>query len=218
MMIKFKEILLTRLLFRIKLLLIMLLILSFLLILGFLPFKLHIKHLHDTSYNCNKIEAIAVVTGGAGRIEKGFSMLKNGCGKTMLISGINQYLIYSDFKNSLQKKFEVSNEIMERVFLGYGAYDTESNVSEIVLFATLRNVKNILLITNNYHIPRTMTILKNSMPDHNIDYISLPSEKNLHTEFLEYIKFIYICLKYKKLSLEKQWQSFIKTSFLLFKK
>jgi len=100
-------------------------------------------------------DGIVVLTGGMGRLDAGVAALKEGRGKKLFITGANPAL-----------KVET---ILAATGLGPGlqaccvdidqrAADTAGNVRETVAWAGRNGFRSLLVITSDYHLPRTLAL------------------------------------------------------------
>ena len=155
------------------------------LIFNLFPKKYYLQEKH---YEPQEV-AIIVLTGGKMRIEKGLNLLENGYGKKLFISGVFQSSEI-ETKYSLEKKFE--SQFLCCVFFGEKSKNTIENAYEVKRWLSEHNdIKNIILVTSYYHIPRSLIIFQKIIP--NIEIITSPAvEKNkLRGEVVFHIKLIF---------------------------
>ena len=127
----------------------------------------------------NNINNIVVLTGNVGRLAVGLDLMDNNINSRMLITGVAKGVKYSDIiKNRDSKK--------DRIDLGYNAQSTLGNALETALWIKERNINDIILITDNWHMPRTLLLFKASMPNREIVPYAL---KTVNFEFKEYLQF-----------------------------
>ena len=127
----------------------------------------------------NNINNIVVLTGNVGRLAVGLDLMDNNINSRMLITGVAKGVKYSDIiKNRDSKK--------DRIDLGYNAQSTLGNALETALWVKERNINDIILITDNWHMPRTLLLFKASMPNREIVPYAL---KTVNFEFKEYLQF-----------------------------
>lgn len=125
-------------------------LLSFLLlgwVLGFAWFAL----LMPMPAGPQKTDAIVVLTGGPGRIDRALERLEAGDAKRLLISGVDR-----DVKpHELALQYRRPRALFECcVALGFEATDTRSNASEVAGWVARRNYRSIRLITTDWHMRR----------------------------------------------------------------
>lgn len=138
-----------------------------LLILSFLWFLSQVPRANPNS-ELKKVNSIIVLTGGSNRIDSGILLLKKGFAENLFVSGadrgvtINKMLRASGFEDSDIVEME---EIREKIFIGYEADDTKTNAKEVKAWLDKRKKDSIYLVTANYHMPRSLLIFKNYLPD-----------------------------------------------------
>lgn len=127
---------------------------------GFLHFTAELprSQKHPTSIR----DAIVVLTGGRGRLQVGLQMLAAGWGARLLISGVKQGTPAAEFQNI---QAEAANMFSCCVDLGYQAYNTRGNAIETSLWAQYHGYRNLHLVTASYHMPRSLLLLQEAMPD-----------------------------------------------------
>ncbi len=98
-----------------------------------------------------KTDAIVVLTGSAGRIDRGVALLRRGEAKQLFISGVDR-----DVKRrELAKLYAIPNDLMNCcVTLGREAVDTRSNAIETSAWIAKRGYTSIRLITADWHMRR----------------------------------------------------------------
>ena len=130
--------------------LIILSILSF--IFGFIKFFSLIKNF-KTSENVN-IQGIAVLTGGKGRISEAIKVFRENPLSYLLISGVDKNI---DIEEIIPNEFLIN----PRVSIDKNSETTLDNADEIVKWSQKNSIKNIIIVTSDYHLPRSMLILAN---------------------------------------------------------
>ena len=164
------------------------------------------KYISEISSN------IVILTGGSNRIKDGLKIV-NKFDKTskfypkILVSGTGKGFT----KFSLEKKFNFDldfNLIECCIELDNISTNTYSNASETLKWAKKNNIREFILITSNYHMPRAFLEFKNKMPDLKIFTYPITPEKHKINEWLsssqtfslifsEYFKFLVANLRIK---------------------
>ena len=109
----------------------------------------------------NKADAIVVLTGGAHRIQFALDLLQKGEGKRLLISGVNP----ATSEAELRRLTGFSKAIFDCcVDIGYEAIDTIGNASETAKWIGKNGFARIIVVTNDYHIPRSILELETASP------------------------------------------------------
>lgn len=135
-----------------------------------------------------KTDGIVVLTGGAGRIERGLEALREGWSGAMLVSGVGREVKAPE----LAAQFSIPEATMECcVSLGYDAVDTRSNAEETAAWIAENKVKSIRLVTADYHMRRAASDLRRQVgPDVEILRDAVHTEPSLAMLFLEYHKLL----------------------------
>ncbi|MDX3929730.1 MAG: YdcF family protein [Shinella sp.] len=106
-----------------------------------------------------KADAIVVLTGGFQRIDQGLELLKSGAGKRLLISGVHPATSGKQilsFTRSSPQLFDCCVDI------GHDAIDTIGNANETARWISNHGYHRVLVVTNNYHMPRSLLELRRS--------------------------------------------------------
>ena len=116
-----------------------------------------------------KADAIVVLTGGYQRIDNAIGLLKKGAGNRLLISGVNP----TTSGNQIRKLTQSSSALFECcVDMGYEAVDTIGNANETARWISDHRFRRVLVVTNNYHMPRSLLELRVS--DRRTEFIAYP--------------------------------------------
>ncbi len=127
-----------------------------------LGFGLYFIQLPKNSAKDERADAIVVLTGGAGRLEEGLALLEHGAAKRMLISGVNP-VVKSDELSALTGTEQALFNCC--VDLGKAALNTEGNALETAEWTLENKVGTLILVTADYHMPRTLILFEAAMPD-----------------------------------------------------
>ena len=108
-------------------------------------------------------DAIVALTGGSGlRIAAGVELVGKGRGRRMLISGVNPDVPKADLIALAGGSEEVWACCVD---IGYMAETTLGNADETAAWAYERGYKSLIIVTSDYHMPRSLIVLKKAMPD-----------------------------------------------------
>lgn len=110
----------------------------------------------NTESELKKADAIIVLTGGKGRIAAGTEMLKQQLSYRMLISGVHE----DTRMNEIVKNIDFGS-----ITLGNKARTTKGNALESKQWIEKNNFKSIILVTSNYHMPRSLSIFEREFPE-----------------------------------------------------
>ena len=107
------------------------------------------SRLHDVP----KADAIVVLTGGANRIERALALLKNGYGKRLLISGVNENTSASAIARMTNTDLDLFRCCVD---IDVAALDTVGNATEAVRWAAANDYNELILVTSDYHMQRSL--------------------------------------------------------------
>jgi uncharacterized SAM-binding protein YcdF (DUF218 family) len=108
-------------------------------------------------------DAIVVLTGASDmRIKEGMRLLERRKGTRLLISGVNKEVK----RPELLPVTEGSKRLYECcVDLGFEAETTIGNAQEIAEWAKVKGFKALIVVTSDYHMPRSLLEIKAASPD-----------------------------------------------------
>jgi uncharacterized SAM-binding protein YcdF (DUF218 family) len=136
-----------------------------------------------------RTDAIVVLTGGAGRIDRGIALLQSGAAKRMLISGVDRSVRPAE----LAAEYKTPETLFSCcITLGREAIDTRSNGLETARWLERRDYKTVRLITTDWHMRRAALELRQAMPDGKVSivYDAVPSRPSLTILAREYNKYL----------------------------
>ncbi len=135
-----------------------------------------------------RTDAIIVLTGGPGRIERGLAMLEQGRARKMLVSGVDMLV--------RPREFAVQYKVPPRLLaccvdLGQDAVDTRSNGAESADWVKRNQVRSVRLVTTDWHMRRARLELDQALPPEiEIRADAVRSEPNLTVLLKEYHKYL----------------------------
>jgi len=135
-----------------------------------------------------RADAVVVLTGSAGRVERGLEVLDKGWAPQLFVSGVFRKVTPGEFAT----QFDVSAAQMACcVSLGLSATDTIGNASETANWVRTRKCRSIRLVTSDWHMRRAVAELRNVLPaDVTIIEDAVPTKPSLKTLFVEYNKLV----------------------------
>lgn len=135
-----------------------------------------------------RTDAIVVLTGGAGRIDRGIALLEDKAAKRMLISGVDRAVRPSE----LAVEYKTPESLFTCcITLGREAIDTRSNAIETARWLERRDYKTVRLITTDWHMRRAALELRQTLPGAvAIFYDAVPSRPSLTMLAREYNKYL----------------------------
>ncbi|WP_377297438.1 YdcF family protein [Rhizobium sp. SGZ-381] len=116
-----------------------------------------------------KADAIVVLTGGYQRIDQALGLLRDGAGGRLLISGAHPSTSPTQIRRTTQSSADLFKCCVD---VGYEAIDTIGNANEITRWIHDHGYHSVLVVTNNYHMPRSLLELR--LIDRKTDFIAYP--------------------------------------------
>lgn len=117
-------------------------------------------------------EGIVALTGGSmDRLRTGVRLLESGHGRRLLISGVNPNVKDGELFEALEAPDDLARCCVD---LGRAAEDTLGNASETAAWARRNGFRKLILVTDDYHMPRSMAELQIALPD--VEIIPYPVE------------------------------------------
>ena len=108
-------------------------------------------------------DGVVVLTGASNvRLEAATKLLEAGKGKRLLISGVNREASRDDVLGVTKAVRPIYDCCVD---LGYAAADTVGNASESAEWAKAKDYHSLIVVTADYHMPRSMLELHAAMPD-----------------------------------------------------
>jgi uncharacterized SAM-binding protein YcdF (DUF218 family) len=149
-----------------------------------------------------RADGIVALTGGAQRIGDAIDLLAHGYAKRLLISGVNE--------RTSREQISSLNPGQRRLFdccvdLDYRARNTIGNAIETRRWAEQNGFDAIIVVTSNYHMPRTIVELDHVLP--NLQKIPYPVAATIDPHdwwhnpsaarvlFTEYLKFLAVWVR-----------------------
>ncbi len=108
-----------------------------------------------------KTDAIVVLTGGAGRVQEGLSLLESGAAAKLFVSGVYRGV---DVQALLKVAQRSPGNLECCVVLGYAADSTKGNAEETAEWIRREGITSIRLVTASYHMPRSLLEFRQRLP------------------------------------------------------
>lgn len=139
-----------------------------------------------------KADAIIVLTGAKGRIEAGIKLLEDKKAEHLFISGVGQKALLKELGRHLDKiSYEKIEKLEKSISLGHKANSTKENALETAQWLKEHNYKTVILVTSNYHMPRSLYLFQSLIPNLRIiPYSVVKNNISFELAFLEYNKFL----------------------------
>jgi uncharacterized SAM-binding protein YcdF (DUF218 family) len=128
-------------------------------------------------------DAIIELTGGESRIPYALDLLKEGKAETLFITGVADGFSFKDLaviKDAPEGSIMAA--LRPRIFYGEHARDTIGNAAETLEWLKDKPYRNLLIVTANYHIPRTKLLFSHYLPEYRLKYAAVdpPQFDRLH--------------------------------------
>lgn len=108
-------------------------------------------------------QAIVALTGGSlERLTTGVRLLEEHKGERLLISGVNRVVTDAELYDALHIDPALGECCID---IGRSAEDTLGNASETAAWAREHHYTNIILVTDDYHMPRSQAELSVALPE-----------------------------------------------------
>lgn len=127
---------------------------------GFALFADHVASL-EAPAELRPADGIVVLTGGQSRIDAGLDLLKAGKGRRLLISGVNPIARMDDLRMATGGDMSLFNCCID---IDRAALNTIGNAEESAKWASANTYGSIIIVTNNYHMPRSLLEMRRILP------------------------------------------------------
>lgn len=109
-------------------------------------------------------QAIVALTGGSvERLSTGVALLQEHKGERLLISGVNRVVTDEELLHGV---LDVAPELARCcIDLGRAAEDTLGNAAETAIWARAHHYTSLILVTDDYHMPRSLAELRLALPE-----------------------------------------------------
>jgi uncharacterized SAM-binding protein YcdF (DUF218 family) len=109
-----------------------------------------------------RTDGIAVLTGGAERVQTGLRLLREGRAARLLVSGVHRDTTLAALAHAAALPPEA---LAGRVTIGHAAATTRGNAAEIAAWARAEGLHSIRVVTAGYHMPRALLELHRALPE-----------------------------------------------------
>lgn len=149
-------------------------------------------------------DAVVVLTGGMGRVERGVELLEKGRAKLLLVSGVDKDVKPAELvaEYGIDTQHPVLADGVSRMVLDYGPRDTVGNAQETAKWMERNHLTSLRLVTSSYHMPRSLMEFRHAMPKmvilpspvfpewNAVDKVVLVPRGSLRLILLEYHKYM----------------------------
>jgi uncharacterized SAM-binding protein YcdF (DUF218 family) len=142
-------------------------------------------------------DGIVVLTGGSSRVVDAMELLAEGRGKRLLITGVHRATTSAEIARLNSSYGRLMRCCVD---LDHSAVNTVGNAIETRRWAQRRQIRSLIVVTSNYHMPRAMAELARQLPDvaligfpvvaekmRSDPWWSPPTARLLLSEYLKYI-------------------------------
>ncbi|MAL10144.1 MAG: hypothetical protein CMF74_10830 [Maricaulis sp.] len=169
-----------------------------LLVAGFVAFSAHVASLRPEQ--AARGDAIIVLTGGEGRLTAASELLERRAGSRMLISGVHPDVTPDELRAAMGASAPLFDCCVD---LGREAADTVGNARETAAWVAEHGFDRVLIVTNDYHLPRSLLEMRAQMPD--VELIAYPvvsprpwtNAQSTRRWVLEYLKFTAVWTRHR---------------------
>lgn len=106
-------------------------------------------------------DGIAVLTGGPERVAVGLTLLAEGQGDWLIVSGVGRDAALAELAGRAGLSAEA---LAERTTLGHAATSTRGNALEVAQWARARQIHSLRVVTAAFHMPRALLELRRTLP------------------------------------------------------
>lgn len=132
------------------------------------------------------VDAVVVLTGGRGRLDASFKLMREKRAKKLFISGVNKNVSVSTMKEILKNnKIDAS-----RVAFGYISENTFENAIETREFMEKEKFRSMYLVTSDYHMSRAMLEFRYFLPEFEVRPYLVKSSRKVKFFISEYFKYL----------------------------
>ena len=124
---------------------------------GFVAFVSHLPGKPPASV---RGDGMVALTGSEERLDAAVALFEHGVGKRLLISGVHPFITKEQLKRVVHggQRFDCC------VDLGFAATNTHGNATEAAEWAGAHGYRSLIVVTANYHMPRSLMELSSAMP------------------------------------------------------
>lgn len=153
-------------------------------VLGFLAFAVSLPQPDEDAHT----QAVVVLTGGEGRIDRGLVILRSHRAARMLVAGVDREVRAREFA----AQYHVEPALMRCCLsLGYQSVDTRSNAREVAQWVAERQITSLRLVTSDWHMRRAAWELRQVLPSRvAVVEDAVPSRPSFNTLVMEYSKYV----------------------------
>jgi uncharacterized SAM-binding protein YcdF (DUF218 family) len=123
-------------------------------------------------------DGVVALTGASTlRLEAATKLLEEGKGQRLLISGVNREATRADVQSVTKAVKPIYDCCVD---LGFAAANTIGNAREAAEWAKSKGYKSLIIVTADYHMPRSMLELRAAMPGVALNAYPVKTDLNAH--------------------------------------
>ena len=144
-------------------------------------FAIFVARLPAASPHAVQADAIVALTGSDDRLYVAVALLEQGVGQRLLISGVHPFMSKALLKPLLHggPRFDCCAD------LGFVATNTHGNAMETASWARAHGFHSLVVVTANYHMPRSLEEFSAAMPDVKLVPYPVPEIVAAHRGWLD---------------------------------
>jgi uncharacterized SAM-binding protein YcdF (DUF218 family) len=144
-------------------------------------FAVFIAKLPAAAPRAVRADAIVALTGSDDRLYVAVALLEHGVGQRLLISGVHPFMSKALLRALLHggARFDCCAD------LGFVATNTHGNAMETAGWARAHGFRSLVVVTANYHMPRSMEEFSAAMPDVKLVPYPVPEINAAHRWWLD---------------------------------
>jgi len=116
-----------------------------------------------------KADGIVALTGGDGRVSEAMALLAEKDAPALLISGAGRGTYLGDFTAD---DTAAATRYAGAITIGHMAATTRGNALETAAWAKARQMRTLLIVTADYHMPRALFVIAQRLPE--VELVGVP--------------------------------------------
>jgi len=126
----------------------------------FIGFAVFVAELPGVAPRAVQADAVVALTGGEDRLDTAVALFERGVGRRLLISGVHSFMT----KDLLRPLVHGGRRFDCCADLGFAATNTRGNAMETATWVRTHGYRSIVVVTANYHMPRSLEEFSVAMP------------------------------------------------------
>ena len=129
-------------------------------------------------------DGIVVLTGDADRVETALSLLAQGRGRLLLISGAGPRYGFDELARRYQRDQAALalGKLQTRVTLGRDAVSTWGNAAEFAAWAGRDHISSAIVVTSYYHMRRALLEIGRTAPEVKLSAVKVPASPRIEPD------------------------------------